>query len=415
MIIRIANIQYIFEIELFFLKKIIFFTIIFKRYVYVCRKNLLKQMKEMCLLSDYQFSNVLVDWYKKNKRDLPWRNTKEPYRIWISEIMLQQTRVIQGLDYYLRFLRRFPDIQSLAEAEQEEVLKYWQGLGYYSRARNMHEAAKSIHSNFQGVFPQRYEDVLALKGVGSYTAAAIVSLAWNQPYPVIDGNVYRVLGRLFAVDVPYDTGKGEKIYEELANMLMNPQQAGLHNQAIMEFGALQCVPQKPECGQCPLKDKCLGFASGNPLQFPIKQHIIKVRNRYFNYFFILHEGNTYLSRRMQKDIWEGLFEFPLIETEHSMDFEEVQETDAFKKLFHDTGKITFSMDSNELKHVLTHQILHARFYEAEIQKDNLYLQQYIKTPLEQIDDYAVPRLIHRFLSNCGAVSKYPLKKQVTDK
>ena len=366
--------------------------------MYVCQKNQSNGMEKTMIYSDYQYSMAIIDWYKKNKRDLPWRNTNDPYQIWISEIILQQTRVIQGLDYYSRFLRRFPDIQSLAEAEQEEVLKYWQGLGYYARARNMHEAAKSIQSNFQGVFPQRYEDILTLKGVGSYTAAAIASLAWNQPYPVVDGNVFRVLGRLFAVDVPYDTGKGKKLYEELACSLMDSQQAGLHNQAIMEFGALQCVPQNPECSQCPLKNKCLGFLSGTPHHFPVKQHIVKVRERYFNYFFILHEGNTYLLRRIKKDIWEGLFEFPMIETAQSMSFEDICETETFKKLFHDTGKITFSTVSSEVKHVLTHQILHARFYKVEIQKDNSLLKEYIKISLEKIEDYAIPRLIHRFLS-----------------
>jgi A/G-specific adenine glycosylase len=356
-------------------------------------------MENSCLLFDYQYSNTLIAWYIQNNRHLPWRNTKDPYRIWISEIILQQTRVCQGLDYYVRFLQRFPNIQSLAEADQEEVLKHWQGLGYYSRARNMHEAAQSIQLNFRGIFPQRYEDIIALKGVGSYTAAAIVSFAWNQPYPVIDGNVYRVLGRLFAVDVPYDTGKGKKLYEELACSLMDPQRAGLHNQAMMEFGALQCVPQKPDCSQCPLNNKCLGFASGVPQRFPVKQHIIKVRERFFNYFFIRHEGNTYLSRRVKKDIWEGLFEFPLIETPHSMSFEEICETATFKSLFHETGKTSFSPVSNEVKHVLTHQILYARFYKVEIQTDNSCLRDYIKTPLEKITDYAVPRLIHRFLTN----------------
>ena len=346
---------------------------------------------------EYQDSRRIIDWYKKNRRDLPWRDTNDPYKIWISEIILQQTRVIQGLDYYSRFIRRFPDIQTLAEAEQEEVLKYWQGLGYYTRARNLHEAAKGIQMNCKGVFPQRYEDVLALKGVGKYTAAAIVSLAWNQPYPVVDGNVYRVLGRLFAVEVPFDTGKGKKQYEELACLLMNPQHAGLHNQAIMEFGALQCVPQKPECSQCPLKEKCLGYASGNPQQFPVKQHIIKVHARYFNYFFIIHAGSTYLHRRIKKDIWEGLFEFPLIETDHSMGFEEICKTKTFNNLFHDIDDIDFSMESKEIKHVLTHQILHAKFYKVEIRAENACLKKYIKVPLERIDEYAVPRLIHRYL------------------
>jgi len=356
-------------------------------------------MKKDCLYSDYQLSKTLIDWFIKNKRDLPWRNIKDPYRIWISEIILQQTRVSQGLDFYLRFIQRYPDIQQLAEADLEEVLTFWQGLGYYSRARHIHEAAKSIQSDFQGIFPQQYEDILALKGVGSYTAAAIMSLVWNQPYPVIDGNVYRVLGRLFAVDIPIDTGKGKKIYEELAYSLMDPRQAGLHNQAIMEFGALQCVPQKPACAQCPLHDKCLGFASGTPLKFPVKQRTINVRVRYFNFFLIHLEGNTYLSHRTKKDIWEGLFEFPLIETSQSTNFEEISKTVPFKNLFRNTGKISFSVISNEVKHVLTHQILYATFYKAEIQKENACLKEYIKTPLEKISGYAFPRLIHRFLLN----------------
>jgi len=349
---------------------------------------------------DYQESDILIAWYKKNKRDLPWRETNDPYCIWISEIMLQQTRVVQGMSYYLRFLQRFPDIGSLATAEQEEVLKYWQGLGYYSRARHLHEAAKTIQANHQGVFPQRYEDVLALKGIGSYTAAAIVSLAWNQPYPVIDGNVFRVLGRLFAVSEPYDTGKGKRQYGELAILLMNPQHAGLHNQAIMEFGALQCTPQKPECIQCPLKDRCLGYSSGDPQQFPVKHHIIKVRERYFNYFLILYEGNTYLSRRTKKDIWEGLFEMPLIETAYPMELEEVMETDNFKKLFHDTGELSLSIvEQKGVKHILTHQILYAKCYQVEIRKENSFLKEFVKTPLEKLDMYAFPRLIHRFLTD----------------
>lgn len=355
-------------------------------------------MGNAILYSDYQYSKALIDWFEKNKRDLPWRNTKDPYRIWISEIILQQTRVSQGLEFYTRFLQRFPDIQKLAEAEQDEVLKCWQGLGYYSRARHIHEAAKSIQSNFQGIFPQRYEDILSLKGVGTYTAAAIVSFVWNQPYPVIDGNVYRVLGRLFAVDVPYDSGKGKKMFQELASLIMDPIQPGLHNQAIMEFGALQCVPQKPDCIQCPLTNNCMGYASDTPQKFPVKQHIINVRERYFNYFCIIHEKSAYLSQRRKKDIWQGLFEFPLIETPQSMSFEEICKTETFKNLFHDTGKSTFSLVSNEVKHVLTHQILYTKFYKVEIHQDNSYIRQYIKIPLAKITDYAIPRLIHRFLN-----------------
>jgi len=347
--------------------------------------------------AEYQESKILIDWYHINRRNLPWRDTNNPYLIWISEIMLQQTRVNQGWAYYLRFIKRFPDIRSLAEAKQEEVLNYWKGLGYYSRARHLHEAAQNIQADFQGVFPQRYEDILSLKGVGNYTAAAIASIAWNQPYPVIDGNVYRVLGRLFAIETPYDTAKGRKQYEELAYLLMDPRRAGLHNQAMMEFGALQCVPKNPDCSQCPLNNRCMGYASGDPQRFPVKQYIINVRERYFNYFLIQHEGNLLLSRRSNKDIWEGLFEFPLIETERSMEFEELRETVSFQELFRDIKEITFSVLSNEVRHILTHQILHARFYKVKISEENSPMQQYIKAPLDKIDDYAVPRLIHRFL------------------
>ncbi|MDR0796607.1 MAG: A/G-specific adenine glycosylase [Tannerella sp.] len=349
---------------------------------------------------DYQDSRAIVAWFEKNKRDLPWRNVNDPYKIWISEIILQQTRVVQGLAYYSRFIGRFPDIRSLAEAGQEEVLKYWQGLGYYSRARNLHEAAKSIQLNFGGVFPRRYDDVLSLKGIGKYTAAAIVSLAWNQPYPVIDGNVYRVLGRFFAVDVPFDTGKGKKIFEELAYLLMDAQHAGLHNQAMMELGALQCVPRSPDCYICPIKKRCLGFLSGNPQQFPVRQHKNKVRERFFNYFFIFYEGSAYLSHRSNKDIWQGLFEFPLIETSRSTNFEEICRTVEFNDLFSGTGEISFSSQTDEVKHVLTHQILYARFYQVEIQKENSFLKKYLKTPVEKINDFAVPKLIQRFLLSC---------------
>jgi A/G-specific adenine glycosylase len=307
---------------------------------------------------------------------------------------------MQGLAYYLRFVQRFPDVRSLAIAKQEEVLKYWQGLDYYSRARNLHETALLIQEKYQGVFPSRYEDVLALKGVGTYTAAAIVSLAWNQPYPVIDGNVFRVLGRLFAVDTPIDTGKGKKIYGELATLLMNPQHAGLHNQALMEFGSLLCVPQKPNCNVCPLKDRCLGFASGNPSQFPVKQNIIKVRERFFNYLLILFKGHTYLSRRTKKDIWQGLFELPLIETNHSMELEALMDTDEFNQLFRNAGKLSITvLNQKGIKHTLSHQIIYAKLYQIEVEQDSSFLNRYLKVSLDTVDDYAFPRLIHRFFSD----------------
>lgn len=346
----------------------------------------------------YKESKILREWYAKNERDLPWRQTKDPYRIWISEIILQQTRVAQGLDYYNRFVGRFPDVRSLAEAEQVEVLKYWQGLGYYSRARNLHEAAQDIMCRFQGVFPNRYEDILSLKGIGEYTAAAIVSFAWNKPYPVIDGNVFRVLGRLFAVSTPIDTGKGKKEYRELATLLMSPNQAGVHNQAIMEFGALQCTPQNPDCAQCPLLDCCAAYASGNPQQYPVKQNKTKTRDRYLHYFFVTCGACTYLHRRAGKDIWEGLYEFPLIETASPEDFVKISGDTAFKKLFRGTGKPEFSIAAADVKHVLSHQILHATFYKVKIQKENAAFEKYQKIRLSELDEYPVPKLISAFLA-----------------
>ncbi|MDR2119717.1 MAG: A/G-specific adenine glycosylase [Tannerella sp.] len=348
----------------------------------------------------FEENAVFIVWYKKNLRKLPWRETKDPYLIWISEIILQQTRVIQGKEYYLEFTKRFPKVHILAEASQEEVLKIWQGLGYYSRARNLHETAKEIMTRFSGQFPQKYEDILSLKGIGHYTAVAIVSIAWNQPYPVVDGNVFRVLGRLFAVDTPADTVKGKKLYTELARRIMNPEQPGLHNQAVMEFGALQCIPKNPDCGRCPLKDRCMGYAGGKPQQFPVKLRKAKTRDRYFQFFYIIYNNAyTYLHHRNEKDIWNGLFEFPLIETTHSTDFAKLKETDEFKKLFPPDSHAVFTSDKSDIKHILTHQVLYATFYKVEIRTESKVLKNYLRIPLQDLINYPIPRLIHKYLSD----------------
>ena len=344
-----------------------------------------------------EISYLLRSWYQENKRELPWRNASDPYVIWISEIILQQTRVAQGMDYFYRFMERFPDVASLAQADEDEVLKYWQGLGYYSRARNLHAAAKEIMQRFGGTFPSRYADVISLKGIGEYTAAAIVSFAWNQPYPVVDGNVFRVLSRLFAVDVPIDTSKGKKTFTELAGYLMDPQHAGEHNQAVMELGALQCVPQHPDCAVCPLNAHCTAYAAGRVADFPVKQHKMKTRTRYFHYFYIQYKGTTWITRRGKKDIWEGLYEFPLIETERPMDFAELQQTAAFRRLFDGAGDLSVSVDLSDVKHVLSHQVLYAAFYRVEIAKENRALRGFLRIPVSDIDRYAVPRLIHLYL------------------
>lgn len=342
-------------------------------------------------------SRALLVWYKEHKRDLPWRETRDPYIIWISEIILQQTRVVQGLDYFIRFTRRFPDVASLAVAEEDEVLKYWQGLGYYSRARNLHVAAKSVMERFGGIFPQEYKEVLSLKGIGEYTAAAIVSFVWDQPYAVVDGNVFRVLSRLYAIETPIDSTQGKKMFTELAGLLMDSKQAGLHNQAIMELGALQCVPQNPDCEDCPLVDQCMAYASGSVQSYPVKQNKTKTRNRYFHYLHIIYKDRTWLHRRDGKDIWTGLYELPLIETENAMDFSRLQETEAFRELFTDAGRLDISVGLSGVKHVLSHQILYANFYRIEIEKKNEALESYFSIPRKDIENYAVPRLVHIYL------------------
>lgn len=267
------------------------------------------------------FSEKLIAWYAENKRELPWRDTTDPYIIWISEIILQQTRVAQGYDYFLRFIHRFPNVTALAEAPEDEVMKCWQGLGYYSRARNLHAAAKSMN----GVFPATYEEVRALKGVGDYTAAAICSSAYGMPYAVVDGNVYRVLSRYFGIDTPVDSTEGKKLFAALADEMMDKSQPAVYNQAIMDFGAIQCTPQSPNCLFCPLVDSCSALKEGTITKLPVKQHKTKTTNRYFNYIYVRVGACTYLHKRTEDDIWKNLFEFPLIETEAPVTEEEFRE------------------------------------------------------------------------------------------
>lgn len=346
---------------------------------------------------DKEISRVLIEWYEKNKRDLPWRNSVDPYTIWISEIILQQTRVAQGYDYYLRFVERFPNVRVLSEATEEEVLKYWQGLGYYSRARNLHAAAKDVVQRFDGVFPNNYKDVLSLKGIGQYTAAAILSFAWNQPYPVVDGNVFRVLSRLYGIDIPIDTSKGKKTITELAELLIDADRAALFNQAIMEFGALQCTPAKPECAICPLADSCYALAEGRPTAYPVKQNKVKVSYRFLNYFHITHNGRLFLRKRQADDIWKGLFELPMIETPVATDLVDLQKTDAFKSLFLDCGEWTLRDYRLNIKHILSHQILTASFYQVEIADPAALSEQYLLVTTDDLEHYALPRLIHQYL------------------
>lgn len=345
-------------------------------------------------------SDKIAAWYAENKRDLPWRRTRDPYKIWISEVILQQTRVDQGMDYYFRFIARFPDVYALAQADEETVLKLWQGLGYYSRARNLHAAAKQVVSQFHGNYPDNYHALLTLKGVGEYTASAVASIAFNEPCAVVDGNVYRVLGRLFAVDTPIDISEGKKLYASLADDLLNKENPGLHNQAMMEFGALQCTPNAPDCTVCTLQPQCMAFDMGRVKDFPVKKRKTAVRNRYFIYFHIEENGHTYVQKRTARDVWKNLYEFPLIETDTPQSLKEIMSKDAFQSLFSEKSNYTFHHKLS-LRHVLSHQVIHADFY--HVQTDTPLSLSRTREPLllriksKNLSDYPVSRLIHKYL------------------
>jgi A/G-specific adenine glycosylase len=344
-------------------------------------------------------SDTLSAWYLANKRELPWRDISDPYLIWISEIILQQTRVNQGMSYYLRFIERFPTVADLALSDEDEVLKYWQGLGYYSRARNLHKAARQVMTDFCGIFPFEHADVLKLAGIGDYTAAAICSFAYDQPFAVVDGNVYRVLSRLFGIETPIDSGAGKKEFASLAQELISKSNPGTHNQSIMEFGALQCVPVSPDCAACLLQQNCRAYELSIVDKLPIKSKKTKVTNRYFNYFFIELGGKTYLQKRIAKDVWQNLFEFPLVEADSLLTVEELMETAGFKNLFSGIGEVEVVKISNPMKHILSHRVIYAQFVTVKISDENTILSERIKTLISEIDQFAVSRLMELFLED----------------
>ena len=340
-------------------------------------------------------ADILLDWYAREGRDLPWRRTRDPYRIWLSEVILQQTRVAQGTEYYLRFTERFPDVASLAAAPEDEVLKLWQGLGYYSRARNLHAAARQVVERFGGRFPVALEEVRSLRGVGDYTAAAICSAAYDAPCAVVDGNVYRVLARLFDLDAPIDSTAGKRAFAELAQSQLDTAHPGRYNQAIMDFGALRCIPSSPRCEACPLAGRCLALAAGTVAARPVKQSKTKVRDRWFNYLHISSGDRTLLRRREGRDIWQGLYEFPLIETEGPAELPELLHLPQFRELLGDAPwHLVRSIPLP--KHQLSHQTLHAVVHRIETPSLTPAAAA-MAVPTVALGDYAVPRLIDRYL------------------
>ena len=340
------------------------------------------------------FSSVLLAWYDQNKRDLPWRRTKDPYLIWLSEIILQQTRVVQGLAYYNRFSERFPTPRALAEAPEDEVLKYWQGLGYYSRARNLHAAAKSM----QGEFPRTYEGVRALKGVGDYTAAAVCSIAYDMPYAVVDGNVYRVLARVFGIDTPIDSPAGKKQFTELAQKLLDKKRPGDYNQAIMDFGATVCTPAAPQCLVCPLAAVCRALADGRVEQLPVKAQKTKISNRYFHYIYVKQGENTWLHKRGAGDVWQNLYEPPLVETKTADG--DYGAAPAYRRWF---GRKRALLRVAPVKHVLSHRVIYADLSEITLPPSAPVPEDFMAIPVRELKKYAVSRLVQKLLEKAGVL------------
>lgn len=347
-------------------------------------------------------SDKLKTWYRQQHRDLPWRKTVDPYKIWLSEIILQQTRVEQGLPYFEKFVRQFPTVESLAAADEEHVLKLWQGLGYYSRARNLHFTAQYIASEYKGKFPAKYEQILALKGVGRYTAAAIASFAYKLPYPVVDGNVTRVISRLFLIEEAVNEAATLKVIHNYADQLLDKDEPDIHNQAMMELGALICTPVNPSCNECPLSDFCFAYAKSAQNDLPRKTRKVKVKNRYFHYFVVQHNGKVLLQKRQSKDIWQGLYEFPLVELPHENKRVENQARQEINQLLERNVKV--SSISEPYQHILTHQRIKAKFYVVELDKNLIPPEALQWINKSDVEKYAVPRLIDRYLEDTELLS-----------
>ena len=345
------------------------------------------------------FHETLINWYLQNKRELPWRRTKDPYLVWLSEIILQQTRVDQGMSYYLKFSEAFPKVNDLANANESTILKMWQGLGYYSRARNLHYTAKYVTNELNGKFPNNHNDLLKLKGVGDYTASAIASFCFDQACAVVDGNVYRVLARYFGIHIPVNSTSGIRNFKKLAESLIDKDRSGTYNQAIMDFGALQCKPSNPDCYQCPLNSSCIALEKKWVKILPVKTKKLKVRNRFFNYIvFVSVDGKTILEQRIGKGIWQGLYQFPLIETKEKVTLNQLLEIEEFQMIVPKDSSITL-FNQEDIIHKLSHQHLNTQFWivkSRSLERINIHWI--------DIQKFAVPVLISNFLAQFNAKS-----------
>lgn len=343
------------------------------------------------------FAAELLSWYLKNKRNLPWRGTKDPYKVWLSEIILQQTRVEQGTAYYHAFVENYPDVHVLAAAGEDKVLKTWEGLGYYSRARNLHATARKISSELGGKFPDTHAGLLELKGVGDYTASAISSICFNEAQPVVDGNVYRFLSRYFGIKTPIDSTKGKKQFRELAAELITEKDPGTFNQAMMEFGARQCKPSSPDCSVCPFRLSCVALKKKLVAKLPVKEKKTKVTERFFYYLVIKNGTNTFIRQRTGKGIWQGLHEFPMLETDKKTDPRSLLKASAWKKII-GTQKVEFIDVSHEHLHILSHQKLHIRFVIAGLKGNVKLPKEFRKTKIASVHQFAFPVVIKKNLA-----------------
>lgn len=337
----------------------------------------------------------ILNWYQKNARNLPWRDTKDPYKIWLSEIILQQTQIVQGLNYYEKFIEKFSTINLLAQAEEDQILKLWQGLGYYSRARNLHKAAKMVQEKFNGQFPQTYEEIIQLPGVGDYTASAIASFAYQLPYPVLDGNVFRFIARLYNIDLPIDEQKNRKVFIALLEELMQNQAPDTFNNAMMEMGATVCKPQNPLCDSCPVQLFCEAYKQKTIAMRPVKSKKVKVSTKHFNFFYISYKDGFYLEQRKEKGIWQNLFQLPLIETEFKADKAVLM--DKLTLLYNHDSKSKLNLQQ-EVKHLLTHQTIEAQFWELNLSHQPIFSNKnMVYTNLSEYKNFAVPKLIENYL------------------
>lgn len=344
-----------------------------------------------------RFSTLLLKWNKeKNRREMPWKGEKDPYKIWLSEIILQQTRVDQGLAYYERFIEKFPTVKQLAAAPDTAVLKLWEGLGYYSRCRNLIATAKYIANERNGIFPDTYEDIKALKGIGPYTAAAISSFAYNLPYAVVDGNVFRVLSRISGIATPIDSTGGKKYFTQLADELLDKKQPGAYNQAIMDFGAIVCKPALPLCPACVFNKQCRAYLEDRVNELPVKEKKISIKKRWFYYLVLEHKGKFAIRQRMAKDIWNQLYEFPVIETTAEQETAELIGL-AEQQEWMPAKKYSLSFVSPLFKQQLSHQLIAGRFISLKLEKPGKLPEGTVWVSRKEMAEYPFPKFINQFL------------------